>query len=194
MRQRSFETIPVAEIARHAGSSVGGFYARFGSKDGLLQRLDERILADCLAGFDRALSETAMRSADLAGVVRAYTRVMVTKFREHREGLIQIIRAANSGASGWAERTAGFNRHVHGRLRTLLGERKAEIAHPEPVVAIELGLAFTSAAAREAVLGNSLRAYPVSVPDEQLIAELARMWIAYLTDAKALGGEGRSAC
>lgn len=46
--------VSITEVARRAGSSVGGFYARFRSKDELLRALEEyhlelRVLLDALA-------------------------------------------------------------------------------------------------------------------------------------------------
>ena len=180
MHTRPFDQIAVAEIARRAGTSVGGFYARFPTKEALLHVIDARIVADCLAAFDWALSDRVMANATVAEVVTAYTRVMVTKFREHHATLVQILRAAKSGDPDWAARTAAFNAHVHSRLRVLLEARRNQIRHENPSLAINLGLAFTSAAAREVMLANSLRVYPVRVDDERLIVELARMWMRYL--------------
>mgnify|MGYP001248598966 CR=1 FL=1 len=181
MAKRPFEAISVTEIAAAAGTSVGGFYARFGTKEGVLHHLDARIIEDALAGFDDALSDDRMADATVADVVRAYAGIMIRKFRQHRESLTTIIRVARGGDPEWAARARAFNTKVHGRLRALLTARRNEIAHPDPDLAIELGLAFASAVARETVLGNSLRAYPVAVSDDRLIAELTRMWTGYLT-------------
>lgn len=44
LRDRSFDTIAVAELSRAAGVSTGAFYARFRSKDDLLPSLYDRYL------------------------------------------------------------------------------------------------------------------------------------------------------
>jgi AcrR family transcriptional regulator len=43
LAERRFEEATVAELVRRAGSSVGAFYARFGSKEALFHELDERL-------------------------------------------------------------------------------------------------------------------------------------------------------
>lgn len=180
LRERDFASVSVAEIAERAGISVGGFYARFEGKEALLHVLAARVLADCANALDRALSPGRMARASVEGVVRAYVRVMVTKFREHRSAIVQVIRHARAGDPLHGLAVRDFNDHVHGRLRELLHERRHLIAHADPAVAVNIGLFLVSAAAREGVLGDNLRAYPIKVTDTMLIAELTRAYVAYL--------------
>jgi AcrR family transcriptional regulator len=51
-RERDLDTIPVAEIAKEAGYSVGAFYARFTTKDDFHRALMERYTALRIADFD----------------------------------------------------------------------------------------------------------------------------------------------
>ena len=186
LAERPFEQISVAEIAQRAGVSVGGFYARFKNKGALRHLLDEHFLVDSRAAFDRALAPERVAAAAVAEVVEAYVRVMVGKFREHRAEILQVMRGARGGAvtgqgaQGFRDRARRFNEHVHGRLRELLLERRAEIRHPEPELAINLGLFFASASAREAILSESLRAYPVEIGDDRLAHEITRAYLAFL--------------
>jgi len=184
MAERPFDQISVAEIAQRAGVSVGGFYARFKNKGALLHLLDEHFLVDTRAAFDEALGPNRMAGAGAAEVVAAYVGVMITKFRQHRREILQVMRgaraaAAGQGGQGFGERARRFNDHVHGRLRTLLLERRSEIRHPDPELAINLGLFFASASAREAVLSESLRVYPVQIDDDRLAREITRAWLAF---------------
>lgn len=185
MAERPFDQISVAEIAGRAGVSVGGFYARFKNKGALLHLLDEHFLVDSRAAFDEALAPARVRGMGAAQVVAAYVGVMVAKFREHRPEILQVMRNARAAAAGeggrsFGERARRFNEHVHGRLRALLMERRAELTHPDPELAINLGLFFASASAREAVLSESLRAYPVQIDDDRLAREITRAYLAFL--------------
>jgi AcrR family transcriptional regulator len=180
LRERDFDSVSVAEIAERAGVSVGGFYARFEGKEALLHALAAEVLADCRRALDRALAPSRMARASVEGVVRAYVRVMITGFREHRSAIVQVIRHARGGDPLFGLAVRDFNDHVHGRLRALLHERRHLLAHPDPDTAVNIGLFLVSAAAREGVLGDNLRAYPIKVTDTMLIAELTRAYVAYL--------------
>lgn len=181
LEEKPFHEITVADVARKAHVSVGGFYARFRDKEALLDLLDERVLEDALAAFDDALSDAKVARATIATIVTRYVEVMVRKFREHRGAIQQMRRGASTGTNpGFAERARAFNAHVHGRFRVLLQARRSQIQHPDPDLAINMALFIASAAAREAILAGSLRAYPVTVDDTQLIREISRSALAYL--------------
>lgn len=190
LRLRDFDDVSVAEVAQLAGVSVGGFYARFEGKDALLHALAADILMDCASALERALAPGRIGGASIERVVRAYVRVMVRKFREHRNALLQIMRHVRSGDPVHGLAVRDFNDRVHGRLLTLLDERQSQMAHPNPEVAARFGLFLVSAGAREAVLSDSLRAVSKQVADETLIDELTRAYVAYL-QAQAPRGRTR---
>lgn len=181
LAERDFGTVTIADVVHRAGVSIGGFYARFRGKEALLHALAEEVIGDCADGLESALSASRMAGAPLERVIREYIRVMFAKFREHREAIVQIRRHAGSGDAHQARLVAGFNQQVHGRLRTLLAERKREIRHPDPALAANVGLFMVSAAAREAVLAGAIRAYPITIGDAGLVDELSRAYLAYLT-------------
>lgn len=185
LAERDFATVTIAEVVDRAGVSIGGFYARFRGKEALLHALAEEVLADCADGLEAALNSRRMAGAPLARVIRAYVRVMIAKFREHRAAIIQIRRHAGAGDAHQARLVAAFNQRVHGRLRALLAERRSQIRHPDPDLAANIGLFMVSAAAREAVLAGAIRAYPISIDDAGLVEELTRAYLAYLTATPA---------
>ncbi|MBL8989633.1 MAG: TetR/AcrR family transcriptional regulator, partial [Gemmatimonadetes bacterium] len=94
LAERDFATVTIAEVVDRAGVSIGGFYARFRGKEALLHALAEEVLGDCADGLEAALNSRRMAGAPLARVIRAYVRVMIAKFREHRAAIIQIRRHA----------------------------------------------------------------------------------------------------
>ncbi len=180
LAERPYHDIRVEEVARRAGISVGGFYARFNGKSALLHLADIEFLDSCLDAFDEAVPE------DFGGgpeeIFRSFVSVMVSKFKEHRHAFLQAMRHAGDGdATGFRERASAFNDHVHGRLRRLLGRYAADINHPEPHTAVNMAIFFASSAARDAVLRNSLAAYPVSIDQEGLANEIVLAATRYLT-------------
>jgi AcrR family transcriptional regulator len=178
LQTRDYEQISVAELAERAGISVGGFYARYQSKEALLPVLAAYVLDDCRTALDAALE--AVADGSIESIVGAYADTMVRKFREHRHAAIQLRRHARGGDGRVAAALREFNDHVHDRLRVLLKARRDTIGHPDPDMAIEFGLFAASASAREAILAESLSVYQARIDDTALTAELTRAWVAYL--------------
>jgi AcrR family transcriptional regulator len=181
LRERPFEAIRVGDVTRRANVAVGTFYRRFRDKRAVLHLADMGFLDDTRAAFDQAMSDSAMRGRSLERVVATYVRLMITKFREHRESILQVIRHADTAdAPEYARRAQAFNEHVHGRFRELLRGHAGSVTRPDLETAMNLAIFFASAAARDAVWRGSLRAYPIQVDDDALAAELTRAFVAYL--------------
>jgi AcrR family transcriptional regulator len=180
-REQPFEDVTVADIARRAGVAVGTVYRRFRNKRALLHLADTAFVDDCRDAFDEELSDERVAGLNLEGVARAYIGLMIRKFRQHRTAVLQVQRNADPrDAAVYARRAAEFNAHVHGRFRDLLRQRRREIKHADLETALNLAIFFASAAARDAIWRQSLKAYPVQVDDERLVRELTFAFVAYL--------------
>ena len=180
LRHKPFADITVAEIATAAGVSVGGFYARFASKEALLELVELTILDEFTAQASEQLDPARFAGQGIAAVTRAYAELLITNFRSRRLEIVRILRFTQP-RSPTEDRLRQFNVGVHDRVRALLRERSAEIAGPDVEQTINLGLAFTSAAARDAVLTRNLEVYPVTLDDQQLIAAIDRLFCSYLS-------------
>jgi AcrR family transcriptional regulator len=180
LAERPYADIRVEEVARRAGVSVGGFYGRFRGKSALLHLADMDFLYACREAFDRAVPE------DLAGtpkdIFSAFVSVMVEQFAAHRQAILQAWRHAEVGdAAGFRSRASEFNEHVHGRLRRLLKPFHPEIRNPDPATAVNMAIFLVSSAARDAVIRGSLSPHLVDLDECQLIEELVRSAVRYLT-------------
>jgi AcrR family transcriptional regulator len=181
LAERPFEEITVEDLTRRAGVAVGTFYRRFRNKRALLHLADMGFIDDCLAAFDEAMSDERTRRKKLEEIVRAYVTVMITSFRRHRGAILQVLRNADpADRAEYASRAKAFNDHVHGRFRELLRRHAASISHPDLETALNLAIFFASAAARDAVWRDSLRAYPIAVDDDRLVTEIVRAFLSYL--------------
>ena len=179
-----YEDIGIAALAKSARVSVGGFYARFASKDALLLPLVESMIDEFTAALDRALDPLAGGSGDLSRVATAYVGTMIPAFRRNRRVLMEAVRhARGDAAAAIAERMLAFNQHAHGRFRALAWERRAEIAHRSPRMAIEVALFMASATGREAVIDANWQSYAVHPDDDTLVREIVAAVVAYLTSA-----------
>jgi AcrR family transcriptional regulator len=189
LAERRFEQGTVAEIARRARSSVGAFYARFADKDALMGYLDSQLFESGKAAWDEFLASERWRGGTAAEVVTAVVDRVARKRRERR-GLLRALAlyARSQPSPRFLEHAREMNRHVYGRVRTLLLERRHEIGHPDPERAIEIGLMFVDAATREAILFDDLGALPRRLSDAALKRELAAAWLAYLSARQPSGG------
>lgn len=180
-KNRPFEDVTVADVAKHAGVAVGTVYRRFRDKRALLHLADTAFVGDCRDAFDREMADERVASFDLEGLARAYIDLMIRKFRQHRVAILQVMRNADpKDASIYARRAQEFNAHVHGRFRDLLRMRRREIKHADLEIALNLAIFFVSAAARDAMWRQSLKAYPIQIDDARLVDELTRAFVAYL--------------
>lgn len=180
-KDRPFEDIKVADVAKRAGVAVGTVYRRFRDKRALLHLADTAFVDDCRDAFDDAFADGRVENLDLERLARAYIDLMIRKFRQHRVAILQVMRNADlKDGAIYARRAQEFNAHVHGRFRELLRTRRREIKHPDLETALNLAIFFASAASRDAVWRGSLKAYPIQIDDARLIDELTRAFVAYL--------------
>ena len=157
LSERSYAEVRVDDVAKRAGVSVGGFYARFRGKSALLHLSDIDFLEDCRSAFDQAVPDAFV--GGLPELFDRFVGVMVDKFEEHRPSIQQAWRHTDpEDEEAFAERAMAFNAHVHGRLRRLIDERTGSIGHEAPALARNMAIFFASSAARDAVIsGFTLR-------------------------------------
>jgi AcrR family transcriptional regulator len=173
---RGFDDVGIAEIARRAGSSVGAFYRRFADKDGLLHALHERFCDEARATADAVLAPARWSGATTAAVLHEFTGFLVQVFRE-REGFFRAILQRGTADPVVRERTDRLFEHLADRLAALLRGRRRDIAHADPRLAATVGLRVVIG-----TLTHTIQTQPrtLSLADERLGAELARVFSAYL--------------
>ena len=182
--EKGFEDTPVAEVARRAGSSVGAFYARFPDKDALLHALYERYYEQAIATADAALDPARWEGARIPEILAAVVRFLVSIYRE-QAGLIRAFVVRNHSDAEFQARRERLSHYVNERLSALLLARREEIAHPQPERAAAFGLTLVFSTLESAMLFGELRSAALILSDDDLAAELARAYLAYLgaTDA-----------
>ncbi|HEX5726316.1 MAG TPA: helix-turn-helix domain-containing protein [Longimicrobiaceae bacterium] len=176
LRVRSFEQAALAEIARHAGVTVGAFYARFSSKEALLRHLEERLHAhlDALAAEQAVLVNQAPEEA-----VPALLRAALGFYREHRGTLRALVLRSWSDA-GLRARLDGADRRALGAVAAAVLARREWIAHPDPAAAVSFALVLVGTLLREAVLFRPQWLEGAGWTDERFAGELSRAFLAYL--------------
>ncbi len=86
----------------------------------------------------------------------------------------------NQGDVEFRARQDRLSHSVATRLSALLLARADEIAHPNPARAVGFGLAMTVSTIESVVLFGELRSSELTLSDDELAAELARAFLAYL--------------
>ncbi|MDX2168651.1 MAG: TetR/AcrR family transcriptional regulator [Deltaproteobacteria bacterium] len=174
--EKGFADTGIAEIAQAAGSSVGGFYRRFGDKQGLLQALHARFCDEARATADAALDPSRWAGAPTAAVVREVVAFLIQIHRE-REGLFRAYQHAGYSDDIVRRRTVELQEYLHAKLAALFADRRADFTHPDaelgPAFALDLMLATLTYA-------GLLRQSALGLHDPRLDEELPRAFLAYL--------------
>lgn len=165
-----------AVIAR-ARSSVGSFYARFSGRDELLAYLGERAWREAATRWDQAVEASGQEGVALPGALHDTARLLGEAVRARATHLSALRRAPGTGEEAWA----AFQAHVLRSLERLLLARAGEMAHPDPEVAIRLGLRAALAVLEEADEGGEAGPMPLEVR----IDEATKLLRAYLVGAQA---------
>jgi AcrR family transcriptional regulator len=169
----------VPEIARRAGSSVGGFYARFPDKDALLRALEERFFDEMLLRVAKLADAGRWGGAPIARIALACATELVSVFRERKNLIAAFLHRASADPELLAE-AIRFRATTAERIATLLMPRRHELSHPEPRLAIDLGVQFAFALMLQLVVVGDVRAGGRSLGDGELVAEITRNFLSYI--------------
>src|ERR1041385_4164432 len=77
--------LSIPEVVRRAGSSVGGFYARFRDKNELLRALEERFFLQVGTRLDRLADERRWIGAPVGAIVETAVAELVTVTEERKQ-------------------------------------------------------------------------------------------------------------
>jgi AcrR family transcriptional regulator len=178
-----YEDVSVQQVAGRAGVSVGGFYARFASKDDLLlHAMYAGYVRDALALAERDLHPARWSGAGIAPIAQAYFALMLRAARDHLPVLREIVHRTRGNPETVAHSAAwaAFRDGVTEPFRALLGERMDEIGHPDPPFALRFAFSAVSSALRESVLFGHMSPSMGAVDEDVMARELARMFCRYL--------------
>lgn len=177
----TFDRVTVAGIVKLAGTSVGAFYARFSDKEALRHVLQERFVWRAEAAVNEITELSHWVSRPLVEVVHGVVAGLANLLRLERGGFLSLV-------AGWRlrgqpearERSRRIDGLVWDRVERLLLERKYEIAHPRPELAIRVGLSMVVWTLREHLVFGASGPGPAGAVDNDLVAELAAAYLTYL--------------
>ncbi len=179
IKEKGHAAVSIPEIARRAHSSVGGFYARFRDKNELLRALEERHFRELEQRVEMLADARRWAHASTVAIVEAAVSELVTITRERRHMIAAfLVRAIEDPVI----RAGGlrFRRRVEERIGSLLLTRRAEMSHPDPALAIDLGIQTAFALMQQHVLIEGTRVGGRALSDDDLRRELATMFLRYV--------------
>lgn len=184
INEKGHAAVSIPEIARRAGSSVGGFYARFRDKNELLRALEERHFIEVWQRLEGFADVRRWENVGTADVVEAAVAELVTVTRERRRLIAAFLVSAIQDP---VIREGGlrFRRRVEERIRALLLSRRGEMNHPDPGLAIDLAVQTAFALMNQHVLIEKTEADGRVLSDDDLRRELTMMFLRYVGLAPA---------
>lgn len=179
IEEKGLPDASIPEIVRRARSSVGGFYARFRDKNELLRALEERFFRELSERLEALVEPARWRGAPVAAIVRACVEELVDVARV-RAPLIAAFLFRAAGDEEFRTDGLRFRQRVAARVGALLLGRRAEIGHPDPELAIHLGVQLAFGLATQMVVFGGVRAAGRELSRDALVDELSRNLGAYL--------------
>jgi len=183
LAESRFEDVSVQQVAGRAGVSVGGFYARFGSKDdALLHLLYAGYVRDALAMAERVLDPARWRGAGIAPIAHAYFKLILDAGHGYDGVVRELVSRTRLNPDAVRDSAAwgSFRQGIHEPFRSLMAERIAEVRHPDPELALRFAFSACSSALRETLLFGHMQPSMGAVDEATLARELARMFCRYL--------------
>src|SRR5438445_3627374 len=183
IKEKGHAAVSIPEIARRARSSVGGFYARFRDKSELLRALEERHFIEVWQRLEALADARRWENVSTAQVVEAAVGELVSVTRERRRLIAAFLVSAIQDP---VIREGGlrFRRRVEERIRALLLPRRSEMDHPDPALAIDLGVQTAFALMNHHVLIEKTEAAGRPATDDELRPELTTMFLRYVGIAR----------
>ncbi|MCZ6835339.1 MAG: TetR/AcrR family transcriptional regulator [Planctomycetota bacterium] len=181
LEEKSFEQISIEEIAKRAGSSVGGFYARFPDKEALYEYLYVQYEGELAATRSEMFDPTRWLDVPLQPRVEAII-VLCLNVIKQRAGFFRTmaLRVHMNHTPQIDEQTARRGEMIES-IRNILLECRNEITHPDPVLATKMGFYQLLMAIQERYMfPHTAHTKILNVSDDVFMRELVRAFLAYV--------------
>lgn len=167
--------ITMERLAEAAHVSIGAIYKRFQGKDSLLPLVLERVHDQQFERLRGFLAQPAWADAGLARRIHALLEV----FAQSQQARQRLIRALVVGHWQSQDRAPMEARSAEllGAVHAWLSECADEIRHPDPRLALSLGLFTTLQTLQTAVLFERV---PPTLGLDGFVGEMTRMFLGYL--------------
>ena len=182
--QRGLEGTTIPRIARHAGLTPGAVYRRFRDKDalleaaimGILERQDERLKGGLTPGMAAKIPIEVFAAQIVGGMVTAY-RANADVLRAFRHFTV------GRPDTDFVRKAAKLEVRSFERAVDLILAGRTDIRHPQPRMAVSLGLMMVVSTIWELVVlpARSVNWKGLMPKDDKVLKrELTRAFLSYL--------------
>ncbi|HVT15525.1 MAG TPA: TetR/AcrR family transcriptional regulator [Thermoanaerobaculia bacterium] len=180
LERTTFDQISVAEVTAAAGCSMSSFYARFPSKEALLDAFLDRFFEFSAGEVSRALSQIAA-AAGAANRARRLVEFMLRSYRAYR-GLLRslILHDRTHPDTGFGSRTRAYKRQVSAAFLSLLLGEDAAAANPRLAASASFGLWLVIHAIEQIVLFDDPIMGRGQISERQLVEQLTAVLLRTL--------------
>jgi AcrR family transcriptional regulator len=182
--QHGVEGATIPRIAAHAGLTPGAIYRRFKDKDALLEAVILGLLERQEERLRLGITPAAAGQIPLAVFAEQFIGSMVVSYRTNAP-LLRAIRHFVQGRdhTAFARKAARFETRAFEWMIELFLSHRPEVSHPEPRLAVSMGLMMVANTLIETVvLPTDLGPLKAFLPkdDHGLKRELTRAFLSYL--------------
>ncbi len=184
LHQEGLDGATIPAIAAAAGVAPASVYRRFADKDALMREAFLQFLRLTNAGNRQHLPRVLLRRT-LAASAERLLRLLFQDYRRHPHLLRALVRFMD------ADDNVSFRREAHAlvaenvrSIADVLMAHREEIRRTSPRRALQFAVLHAASAVEAIALEqNTLWSVVLQLQDEQLARELARAFVAYLTDS-----------
>lgn len=182
--QKGVEGATIPAIAQHAGLTPGAVYRRFRDKDALLEAAILRMLKRQDEGIRVALTLEMARQIPLPVFAEQLIHSMLVSYRR-QAGVIRAMRQFSQTRlrTPFFRKAARLEVSAYHYLVELFLERREEIQHPEPKIAVSFAIMMLISTLMELTMAEGdMKVWKTLLPqdDAALKAELSRAFLSYL--------------
>ena len=185
--QYGLEGATVPRIAKRAKLSPAAIYRRFPDKDALLRYVCLRFFEDKIAHFAEAEIAPVMPGVTLEVLAEKTVLALFCAYTTRRGLMRALLQFTYEHPDlAFRQRMKDAQARTFDALTKLFLRLGDRIRHPEPELAIRLGLLTIAVTLREMLLVQHLHRWDkiVTLTDDQLQKQLTRMLLAYLTSPR----------
>ncbi|MBU3069896.1 TetR/AcrR family transcriptional regulator [Aestuariicella sp. G3-2] len=175
LAENRFEEAGIADLAKEAQSSVGTFYRLLAEKETLSLLLMQRFFTEIEDVIEDTFNSERWQDQSISVIAETFVDVFVTIHRG-RAGTLRAMILQASRDTEFRSQVHQLNNLIGKRMGTLLRERKNEISHPNPDLAIKSVAHMVLGILNQHTITGSLG----GISKKNLNAELVRVFNQYL--------------